>query len=416
MTLMIPRVSLKPDAFLFACHTADSARLRRDGTFNSHLRFDPFLMNTYSRPASPDPRTLKKEIQTILKHHFDASPQFRKDLDVDLDTISYFTLAIATLFADLGSLFRAYTGLELPRIPSHDTEYSDSFPQLRRVIELYSASLKDEPNDEDAERETFDPFSVDEHTSLADIQVQQAEFAAEIWDIISDGIFTIFPEHAPAIMSFASWKYKTEERGEEIDWRIRPPVGDLFAKAFRGRGGPRAGASYGGRPAGRDGGRDHGNRGRDTQNRGPRPERSESRGEQLRGEPRSEMQADPRVDTRGSERPERGPRPERTDRPERGPRGPRPERSDSRGGRAESGAHLRNDPFIQSDDDLQPWLDEARLAVEQLRANPSLSEIGLRPSNSFIRRQQHSLLTEMGATTESRGEGRDRCIFVKLPG
>jgi hypothetical protein len=56
------------------------------------------------------------------------------------------------------------------------------------------------------------------------------------------------------------------------------------------------------------------------------------------------------------------------------------------------------------------------LAYEQLQANPALSEIGLRPSNSFIRRQQHSLLTELGAATESRGEGRDRCIFVKLRG
>ena len=405
MTLMIPRVSLKPDAFLFACHTADTARQRRNGSFNSHLRFDAFLMDTYRRPKAPDPRTLKTEIHAILKHHFDASPQFRRDLDVDLDTISYFTLAIATLFADLGSVFKVNAGLELPRIPSHDTEYSDSFPQLRRVMDLYSAYLR-EP--EDKERDPFDPFAVDETASIAEIQVQQAEFAAEIWDIVSEGIFTLFPEHAPAIMSFASWKYKIEERGDEIDWRIRPPVGDLFAKAFRGRGGPRAGASYAGRDAGR-GGRD-GGRSRDA-GRGGRPEGraerpTESRGERP-AEPRSERPAFREARPERTDRPDR---PQRTDRPDRGGR---PERADRkpRGNDDAEG----NGAFITNDDDLQPWLDEARLAVEQLQANPALSEIGLRPSNSFIRRQQHSLLTEMGAATESRGEGRDRCIFVKLP-
>lgn len=399
MTLMIPRVSLNPDAFLFACHTADSARLRKDGTFNSHLRYDPFLMNTYRRPASPSPQTLKTEIQAVLKHHFHVSPQFRKNLDVDLDTISYFTLAISTLFADLASLFKAYTGLELPRIPSHDTEYSDSFPQLKRVIALCSASLRDESTDEDGEREAFDPFAVDEHSSLADIQLQQAEFAAEIWDIISEGIFTQFPEHAPAIMSFASWKYKTEEQSEDIDWRVRPPVGELFAKAFRGRGGPRAGASFGGRPGGREG---SGGRGRETNGRGPRPERPERA-------PRADSSERP-------ERQERQERPECAEKQEKSTRGPRSHRAEGHRGRPDSYGAARKEPFIQGDNDLEPWLEEARRAVEQLRANPSVSEIGLRPSNSFIRRQQHSLLTELGATTESRGEGRDRCIFVKLPG
>jgi len=426
VTLMIPRVALNPDAFLYACHTADTARHRKNGTFHSHLRYEPFLMDSFKRPAGPDVKRLRTEITAILKHHFQVSPQFRRNEDVDLETISYFTLAISTLFADLASLFRGYAGVDLPRIPSHDTEYSDGFPQLARVITAYSTWLKNA----DAEKEAFDPFAVDETSSLAELQNQQAEFAAEIWDLISEQIFSVFPDHAPAIMSFASWKFKLEEPVEEIDWRVRPPVGDLFAKAFRMRSSPRAGATRGGdRGRGNDRGRGpagpggpSGTNDRGAPRGGPRGERPlrgsdhdrpevDGGGAPDRNTDRVELRPAPVLDGR-PERADRGPRPDRGDRPDRGgdrggSRGPRTDRGD----RGASGRGTEG--FITNDEDLEPWLNEAREAIAALQADPDLEEVALRASNSYIRRQQHTVIVDLGYASESRGEGRERAIFVK---
>jgi hypothetical protein len=60
-------------------------------------------------------------------------------------------------------------------------------------------------------------------------------------------------------------------------------------------------------------------------------------------------------------------------------------------------------------------IEEARLAIEKLQKNPGINQIPLDPANSFIRRQQHSLIVEAGFETESRGEGRDRCVHVLRP-
>lgn len=68
---------------------------------------------------------------------------------------------------------------------------------------------------------------------------------------------------------------------------------------------------------------------------------------------------------------------------------------------------------ITGEEDLEKALQEARDAIESLKNNPTLSEVALAPGNSYIRRQQHALITEMGFGTESRGEGKGRSVFVK---
>jgi predicted RNA-binding protein Jag len=59
-------------------------------------------------------------------------------------------------------------------------------------------------------------------------------------------------------------------------------------------------------------------------------------------------------------------------------------------------------------------LEEVRTAAAALKKNPGHGEIQLKPNNSFIRRQQHSLAVEMGFDTESRGEGKDRGVVLRM--
>jgi hypothetical protein len=386
VTQRIPRVHLNPDNFLYACHSEDVARTRKNGTFKSHLRYEPFLVENYQRPKSPSVAALRVEILAIGQHHFQTSPQFRRNEDVDLDTISYFTLGIATLFADLNRIFFEFTGLDLPKIPSHDTEYSDSFPLLQKIINQFTAFLAND----DLEKDPFNPFSVSSQKNNHEVSPEQSEFSAEIWDIVSEIIFETFPNHAAAIMSYASWKFKMDEVSEPIDWRIRPPVGELFAKAFRSLrnasspgGFSRSGASSGG-PKG-------------THKGGERPRKTHDSEKAPQLEAKSPRPAKKDFANQEHQAPER--------------------KHDAH--RKHDGKHKishgQHEPKqqIQSDDDLAPYLEEAQAAVTQLQNNKGLAEVKLSASNSFIRRHQHSLLVELGFETESRGEGRDRCIYVK---
>ena len=59
--------------------------------------------------------------------------------------------------------------------------------------------------------------------------------------------------------------------------------------------------------------------------------------------------------------------------------------------------------------------DECLKAIETMKKNKRIPEIPLSAQNSFIRRKQHSLITEAGFYTDSRGEGIHRhvCILRK---
>ena len=337
--------------------------------------------------------------------------------------MSFFTLAITTLFADLNSSFHAHTGLTLPNIPSHDTEYSDSYPQLRRVTEAYTKHLENEPSDK-KDAESFNPFLVQAHEAAADSKsegpagghrkperkenlILKAEFAAEIWDILSEAIFDHFPEHAPAIMSYASWKYKMDEPADEIDWRVRPPVGEAFAKAFRSTrfsSSSRAGATAA--KPGRNGSDSF-----QKKERFKKPEGSEEGREMSETTPDPQQHAQKSARKPHSER-EEGGRGQNVHR-ERSPSSAKP--FEKGRGRERRPDRDSSENLIQSDEDLQPWLDEAKEAIALLSAQPELAEVALRPSNSYVRRLQHSLVVELGYVSQSRGEGKDRKIFVLKP-
>ena len=62
-------------------------------------------------------------------------------------------------------------------------------------------------------------------------------------------------------------------------------------------------------------------------------------------------------------------------------------------------------------------LDAAVKEVEHnariLQKNSRRPGIKLKPQNSFLRRQQHMIAAELGYETESVGEGRERCVYLK---
>jgi hypothetical protein len=417
----IPRVQMSPDNFLYACHSADVARTRKNGVFQSHLRYEPFLMGSYVRPSGPKAAQLRLEILAIAKHHFQISPQFRRNESIDLETISFFTLAISTFFADVERIFNEYCGLTLPKIPAHDTEYSDNLPQVGKVIALFSSYLKDNS----PEKPQFDPFQSSDENS--EDSLNAAEYGAEIWDVISEAVFQSFPEHAPALMSYASWKYKTEEKVEAVDWRIRPPVGELFAKAFRGRGPSRAGASANSPQRGGPDGRKGPGKGSKFdrklhQQSSAEPALQDSDSTEVKVGSSSETEAqEPASRTQRGDRPHRERREDhdehrvrdRQHREPRSERGAGPRHGSGRGDRGHRhGGREGKETLIQSDSDLEPFLKEARESIEKLKKNPGLEEVRLSPSNSFIRRHQHEMISQAGFATESRGEGRERTIYV----
>jgi hypothetical protein len=57
-------------------------------------------------------------------------------------------------------------------------------------------------------------------------------------------------------------------------------------------------------------------------------------------------------------------------------------------------------------------LKEVEQALDRLRGEPSLSEVTLKPNNSFLRRLQHQVAVDAGFNTESTGEGPDRAVRI----
>ena len=70
-------------------------------------------------------------------------------------------------------------------------------------------------------------------------------------------------------------------------------------------------------------------------------------------------------------------------------------------------------PDLQQQKNLEKALDEAKQAIKKMLSNVEITEINLMPQNSFVRRQQHSLITESGFETESLGEAKTRHVCIK---
>ena len=381
--ISIPKLRLKPDIFLYACREADVARTLKNGSFNSHLRWDSILFGTYKLPLKPSLKVMCGEIDSIISHHAKISPQFRRNEDIDLETISYFTVAITTLFADIDFILKQYTGFGLPRIPAVPIEFSGKYPLLNEAIAKFQKSLK-------STLESTEPFALfpldvesDSNDDDANAPTQEEIYASELWDIIADGVNNKFGDHSEAMLSYAFWHYQFQTPKAEIDWRIRPPVGDLFYKNFKGA----SRGSSSNSSQSRNGPRKSSN----TKDSTSRPSR---RGE---APTTSTSSAAPATPAPTESRPEKH---AKSDRPQ-----PRRDYKSDR-------PHDREKP-ASTEESLNEALNEVRKAAARFKKESTLSEMALKPQNSFIRREQHSLATELGLETESRGEGKLRTVYLK---
>lgn len=401
-----PLLELKLDPFLASCRDSDVARRRKNGEFTSHIRYEPFLMGTYKPPRKPTLKTFETEFNQIIDHHLTIIPQYRRGERINLETISWFSLSITSVLFDIETLIREYMGCSFPDTPPSDTKPDPDLPLMTRAIDALTEHLeicrkltKDEPIPA-----FTSPFPKDEMPMLH----------AELWDFIRTMLRARLGVYAEPILTFVDWKItpKADTRIDirKIDWRVRPPVGDLFERYqrslepnLRGRrgDGPRGGGSGPKREGGSHSGPNRGSRnesergGRSASpDRGPRPERPAAQ-----QQPETPHKAETTVKTETSAKTER-PHTLTTERPRSAaPRGPRPDN--------------RADARRSSQTDLDLALAAARDAIDQLRNNPQLPEIPLAPVNSFLRRQQHVVIIEAGFETESRGEGPGRCVFVK---
>ncbi|MBM3383050.1 MAG: hypothetical protein FJY29_11485 [Betaproteobacteria bacterium] len=422
------QLHLTNDSFLYACQSEFAARTKKDGTFKSHIRFEAFLLGDYKRPGQATMRDFSELVNAITAHHAQATPQFRRNESLNLDTVSYFTCAIATLFADLEEACKVVFGLGLPIIPSEPPEYSAEAPLSNALIQKRNQYLSNTRTAE-ATATAYEAFPLKEVT-VAEEALQSSIWSCEVWDTIADAIHSKLGQYADTAMGFAYWKYQETHAKAEIDWRVRPPVGEAYAKAFkpmqrsargeRGDRGDRHGRD------GRGGAKGPGADRRPAHDK-PRAERGERTERGDRGEVRSsehrpqhtEAQADHRsrgVATREAPRGalESGERQHRR-RENFAPEGGDSPRREHRRERAERPSGQGSVP-TSSEAQLQDALQEVQSAIAALKQNPGRGEVALKPNNSFIRRQQHSLAVELGFDTESRGEGRERGVVIRSPG
>lgn len=425
-----PPKALSHDQFLFACRQALAARTTKAG-FDSHLRHEPFLYGRFFAGQHLTVASWRHHLKEIFAHAFRASPQFRRGEDIGLETISFFSLAIATLVADLDSLMKHFSGnglLPVLGVPLEKKEH-DKLPALATLFSKYEEHLSQQKRAADAQHEMpeFQPFPF-EDGDLAGSEAEQRDrmkTSEELWGTIFALVRQTFPKHHRSVVSFLLWHFQPEVPPAAIDWRVRPPVGEAFAQFQRSfQSGARAGAHFSAQGPGFRGG-----------DRAPRGDRGD-RGDRGAGRPgRPEHQAQAQVGTR-EERPPRVAKPEAPGaeaRPSQAttssPRTPPRERhreespaaAEPQGRRGGGPTDLRPPQAAPEGAGSSPaLLEEARKEVEHsiriLEKNSKRPGIRLKPQNSFVRREQHMVAAEKGFETESVGEGRDRAVYIKNRG
>ncbi len=415
------KLGMSPDAFLYACIQSDEARRKKNGTFNSHLRYEPFLFETYRAPKALSLETFANELHTILQHHWQVNPQFRRGDFIDTDTISYFSQVVPTVFADVEQLVRLFFGREIPLLMRAEeaAEISDEFPFLEASIgrfQKYNDTLNE------------DSVAYDAAEGVDNPAIESAGFSTELWYVISELTKEIFGDYTGAFLGFVNWKFAPKEEAEVIDWRITPPVGSAYIK-WRKSVDP----DFGRRPFDRKGGRDDKRGGRDDK-RGGHEDKHSHHGVEKHAEHTSKPEARMGIETQKEEPAHQEnlepveislkPRPAQVpgEISLESPRAPRehtkPEHKNrDHGFRDRAPRHNSRDtaPRQSSEEQVEAGLAEAQTAIAALQSDKKIMEVPLAPANSFIRRAQHSLIVEMGFETESRGEGRDRCVHVIRP-
>jgi|GEM_PF-918812 len=218
--------------------------------------------------------------------------------------------------------------------------------------------------------------------------------AVAFWADLRKNLQENFPEYAAYFERYLEWAFAAEVV-EKWELGSRPPVGK-YAPPLRLRGGPSRGAG-----GGRERGRPEGDRPPRQAHADRPPSDRPARNDRPPREDR---------DDRGP-RSDRGPRGDRGPRSDRGPRGDRGPRSD-RGARHEgSGGGPSRSPE-KSKELEDAAMADVNAAIEQLQKSPNITEILLKPANSFYRRLQHQHAVDLGFVTNSVGEGSERTVKI----
>lgn len=441
------------DAFFYSCQQSFEARLKKN-SFDSHLRFEPFLLQTYELPKAPSAKTFTRELTEIFKHQHQKTPQFKRNDALTLDNSAWFTQAIATLLADVSTLLKFYTNQPVPSIPNEPVEFSDARPVIGAAIAKWTKFLAGKTDESPA----FVLFPIEEgleEENAVEAKLQPAVFAAELWDLLVHNIESTFcSDHAQLILEFFDWNFKPTSKLEKpIDWRIRPPVGELFYQYQKSMGFVRERTGRFDKKDGRGGGR---NKDRDDDK--PRRERAEesSKGNYVPKVRNPDVQQLDQPETKPSfpDARESSFVPQQTSAERVGPntsgRNQGRHSGNAQGGadendkrqkrytRDDAAMHRRERPHrekperVEFEDNKQALehlrmkaieqnclpqfeaaIAEVNTAAAQFKSDGSLMKLSLAPQNPFIRRAQHSFAIEQGFETESTGEGRDRCVGLK---
>lgn len=418
---------LTKDAFLFSVQQSATARSLADGRFDSHLRYEPFLLGNYVLPKNASVSSFRGELQEIVEHQFRVLPHFRKKEEITLQNVAYFSQSIATLFADITSLLRAYTGQNIPRLPLEEASSAPSFEFLNAAIQKYTKYVAtSKPGDLPY---SLYPLRVEGEFIESEEQAGD-KFAREIWFLIHSSIQKIFTVHADAIFEYVSWSYAPATPKSQTDWRVRPPVGDEFFQQHRppdrdrnGRGG-RDRDGRGGRE------RDRGERGDRGADRRPRAESSHS--EELPSVPKTPQykKHTDSSDAKASDLPrERPPVHNEVQQSSTSSPSKRYTRDEAVAHRAKSKAEAQEENPTEllkemrrkaeeqgNIEKLERALQSVEIGAKKLSSNPDLGHFRLHPANPFFRRAQHALAVQLGFETESQGEGKERCVCMKVKG
>lgn len=315
-------ISINLDSFIYAIRQAFDARIKKNGQFESHLKYTPFLDNTWQKPEKEvDIPSLKTPLHAILQHHWTVIPHYQRHDSVNLENISWFALSIATLFADIEHLCKETLGHGLP--------------------------LKQEQTDD----------------------------AKALWTLITDAVKDVFKDYANLFELYAEWKYNPHiEKKEPVDWNVRPPCGLLYKTEFKALFDELRNARFGNRQQQR------------TSNT------SQSRHHKDGSEHRKHAEADA---SKASHTNQKSHHQRKT--------------SDMR---EHKKPHKPKKLFDDGGTALKAALEDCKKAIETLNNDSNMHELSLPPQNSFLRRHQHTFITDAGFDTDSRGDGDQRHVCV----
>ncbi|WP_161597683.1 R3H domain-containing nucleic acid-binding protein [Fluviispira multicolorata] len=397
------KIAINSDSFIYAVHQAFEARSKANGDFNSHLRFEPFLIGSWTSPESYDFSSFKTLLSDIIAHHIKVLPHFNRNETVTLENIAWFSHSIAALFADIEFMLVSYTGFGLPKLLSGNLPKATSSKNIVFALKKYQNYIA---LDSEEPREPFSLFPLLSESEEA----LDEHYVQEIWSLIASIAKKYLDSYFELFSSYALWKYTAKEVFvEAIDWNVRPPCGIAYRKQFK----------------------ELFDREREERNARRNEKHSQRKGDKDKSSfkkedrkphytqkiDKNDMVEKPKISSDLST--------STTEKLsfviENSAQVPEKPRFEGKMQTRSAVAQQQNVFQGASSNPLEPKnqqnledaLHEVSKAVQKMLKNKSIPEISLNPQNSFVRRQQHVVISEAGFDTESRGDARNRHVCIK---